>query len=53
VSQARVVAVEGAKHLWVGEKAVRRALDEVVSVVAPWASPLPTTWDGPFRLADP
>ena len=28
VPQARVVAVEGGRHLWVGETLVRRALDE-------------------------
>ena len=43
---ARVVGVEGAKHLWVGEKYVRRVLDEIVTTVSPDAGPLPTTWDG-------
>lgn len=47
VRQAEVVAVEGAKHLWVGEAAVRRVLDEVVGHVLPGSSPLPTTWTGP------
>jgi uncharacterized protein len=47
VAQARVVGVEGAKHLWVGEKYVRRALDEIVATVRPGAGPLPTTWQGP------
>jgi alpha/beta superfamily hydrolase len=42
VPEAELVAVEGAKHLWVGEAAVRRVLDEVVRVVRPEASPLPT-----------
>ncbi|WP_432483819.1 alpha/beta hydrolase [Kineococcus esterisolvens] len=42
--QAEVVAVEGAKHLWVGEPAVRRVLDEVVARVNPARAPLPTTW---------
>ena len=42
----RVVGVEGAKHLWVGEKYVRRALDEIVATVRPGSSPLPTTWEG-------
>jgi uncharacterized protein len=46
IPQARVVGVEGAKHLWVGESYVRRALDEIVAVVSPGAAPLPTTWDG-------
>lgn len=46
IPQARVVGVEGAKHLWVGETYVRRVLDEIVSVVAPERAPLPTTWPG-------
>jgi Predicted hydrolase of the alpha/beta superfamily len=46
IPQARVVGVEGAKHLWVGEKYVRRALDEIVATVSPGAGPLPTTWEG-------
>jgi alpha/beta superfamily hydrolase len=46
IPQIRVVGVEGAKHLWVGENFVRRALDEIVATVSPGAGPLPTTWDG-------
>ncbi len=42
VPEAELIAVEGAKHLWVGEASVRRVLDEVVRVVHPQASPLPT-----------
>lgn len=42
VSQAEVVGVEGAKHLWVGEKYVSRVLDEIVRRVAPDKAPLPT-----------
>ncbi len=52
VPQAEVVGVDGAKHLWVGEAAVSRVLDEVVARVAPDRSPLPTTWDGDIALAD-
>ncbi len=53
IPHARVVGVEGAKHLWVGESAVRRVHDEVVAQVAPEVeTPLPTTWDGPFEVAD-
>ena len=48
VPQAEVIGVEGAKHLWVGEPQVRRALDEIVARVAPGRAPLPTTWDGPM-----
>ncbi|MDA8370411.1 MAG: alpha/beta hydrolase [Nocardiopsaceae bacterium] len=49
VPQAEVVGVDGAKHLWVGEPYVRTVLNEVVSRVAPKASPLPTEWDGPYE----
>ncbi|MFC6886946.1 MULTISPECIES: alpha/beta hydrolase [Actinomadura] len=45
VPQAEVVAVDGAKHLWVGEPYVRIALNEIVRRVAPHAHPLPTEWD--------
>jgi hypothetical protein len=51
VPQARVVGVEGAKHLWVGERYVRRVLDEVVTAVHPGAAPLPTTWEGAVGAA--
>jgi uncharacterized protein len=47
IPQAEVVAIEGGKHLWVGEPSVRRALDEIVARVAPGRAPLPHTWDGP------
>ncbi len=49
VPQAEVVAVDGAKHLWVGEPYVRRALDEIVERVRPGFGPLPTTWEGPME----
>lgn len=52
VPQAEVIGVEGAKHLWVGEPYVRRALDEVVARVNPAAAPLPTTWSGEHEVAD-
>jgi alpha/beta superfamily hydrolase len=52
VPQAEVVGVDGAKHLWVGEPYVRRALDEIVARVAPEvAVPLPTTYAGPVETA--
>ena len=44
---AEVVGVDGAKHLWVGEPAVRRVLDEIVKRVAPDSYPLPTEWPVP------
>lgn len=47
IPQAEVVGIEGAKHLWVGEKYVRIVLDEIVRRVNPAAAPLPVEWDGP------
>ncbi|HUX71465.1 MAG TPA: alpha/beta hydrolase [Cellulomonadaceae bacterium] len=53
VHQAEVIGVDGAKHLWVGESAVRRVLDEIVSHVRPDVPvPLPVTWDGPVSVSD-
>ena len=49
VPQAEVVAVTGARHLWVGEKYVRIALDEVVRHVAPASYPLPGEYAGPME----
>lgn len=45
VPQAEVVAVDNAKHLWVGEPYVRIVLNEIVKRVAPAAYPLPAEWD--------
>ena len=45
LTQARIIGIDGAKHLWVGEPYVRRVLDEVVSAVAPERGPLPTHVD--------
>lgn len=52
IPQAEVVGVDGAKHLWVGEPAVRRVLDEVVARVNPGRAPLPTSWPAPAPAAD-
>lgn len=49
VAPAEVRGVDGAKHLWVGEKQVARVLDEIVGAVAPGRSPLPREWDGPMH----
>ena len=51
VPQAKVVGVDGAKHLWVGENYVRRVLDEIVAVVEPGRAPLPRTV--PASLLEP
>jgi len=45
VPQAEVIAGARAKHLWVGEPAVRTVLDEIVRRVNPAAWPLPTEWE--------
>jgi alpha/beta superfamily hydrolase len=44
VPQAEVVAVDRAKHLWVGEPYVRIVLNEIVRLLNPAAWPLPTEW---------
>jgi len=44
VPQAELVAVDRAKHLWVGEPSVRIVLGEIVRRVNPSAWPLPTDW---------
>lgn len=49
IPQADVRGIDGAKHLWVGERQVSRVLDEIVSVVRPDAGRLPDTWDGPME----
>jgi alpha/beta superfamily hydrolase len=51
LTQAEVVAVPGAKHLWVGD--AETALDAIVRRVNPSVpTPLPSTWDGPMTLGD-
>lgn len=49
IPQAEVIGVDGAKHLWVGEPYVQRALNAVVEQVRPGFGELPTTWDGPVE----
>ncbi len=46
VPEVELIAVEGGKHLWVGEKQTRRVLEEIVRHLNPAALPLPTRWDG-------
>jgi len=41
VQDISVIGVDGAKHLWVGEAATTRVLNEIVKVVNPAAYPLP------------
>ena len=42
VPQINLIAVDGAKHLWVGEPYVHRVLSEITQIVAPDRLPLPT-----------
>ncbi|RLP69976.1 alpha/beta hydrolase [Mycetocola reblochoni] len=44
---AEVIGIDGAKHLWVGERQAGRVLEEIVRVVNPAARPLPSVWSGP------
>jgi hypothetical protein len=44
VPQTEFVAVEGGKHLWVGEEQVYRVLTEIVARLNPGVLPLPRTW---------
>ncbi len=41
IAQAEVIGVEDAKHLWVGETATKRVLNEIVRAVNPGSYPLP------------
>lgn len=52
VPQAEVVGVAGARHLWVGERYARIALDGIVASVRPQIGALPTSWDGPMERWD-
>ncbi|MDR6988872.1 alpha/beta superfamily hydrolase [Paenarthrobacter nitroguajacolicus] len=54
VPQARLVGVDGAKHLWVGEKYAARVLNEIVDDVTPagaGVAGLPREWAGPVASA--
>ncbi|QAY61169.1 alpha/beta hydrolase [Microbacterium protaetiae] len=46
VPHVKVIAVDGGRHLWVGENQTRRVLSEIVAAVNPSALPLPIQWDG-------
>jgi alpha/beta superfamily hydrolase len=43
VNDISIIGIDGAKHLWVGESATTRVLNEIVQVVNPSAYPLPET----------
>lgn len=44
VPHAQVVAFDGEKHLWVGEKATARVLNAIAEIVVPGSTPLPTEY---------
>ncbi len=44
IPHTELIAVEGAKHLWVGEPSVYRVLSEIVKKVSPKSLPLPTEY---------
>ena len=44
IPEAEVIAVDGAKHLWVGESATKRVLNEIVRAVNPAKHPLPESF---------
>ena len=44
IPQLELIGVDGAKHLWVGEVATKRVLDEIVCAVNPGAYPLPEVY---------
>ena len=41
LTQIEIIAVDGAKHLWVGEPSVNRVLSEITKILAPERLPLP------------
>ena len=42
IKNHHMIAVDGAKHLWVGEPSVYRVLTEITQIIAPNRLPLPT-----------
>ncbi len=45
LTQIEITGIKDCKHLWVGETMVRRALNEIVSIVAPEVGELPAEVD--------
>ncbi len=46
ITHMNLIAVDGGKHLWVGEPSVHRVLTEITHVVAPERIPLPQEIEG-------
>jgi alpha/beta superfamily hydrolase len=44
IKNHHMIAVDGAKHLWVGEPSVYRVLTEITQIIAPSRLPLPTEY---------
>ena len=44
IPELELVAVDGGKHLWVGEQQTHRVLTEIVARLNPGVLPLPTSW---------
>lgn len=44
IPHAELVAVDGGRHLWVGESQTRRVMDEIVAAINPSALPLAREW---------
>ena len=42
IGHINLIAVDGGKHLWVGEPSVHLVLSEITKIVAPERLPLPT-----------
>ena len=49
IPQAEVIGIEGAKHLWVGEKYVRIVHDTLVERLVPVGPPIDYDWHGPME----
>ncbi len=51
VPETELVAVDGGRHLWVGEQQTYRVLSEIVARLNPSALPLPELWPEPESSA--
>ncbi|MFT4245695.1 MAG: alpha/beta hydrolase [Micrococcaceae bacterium] len=49
LTQANVIGVPKAKHLWIGEKQASYVLNQIVESVNPDVVSLPKTWDGNYE----
>lgn len=49
IPQVQFIPVQGAKHLWVGERATATVLNQIVTTVTGHVTVLPREWDGPME----